>query len=242
MVSAVDQRKVDPDTLRLSTEDASAVLVERILLTAAQNNRRVLVGIAGAPGVGKSTLTANIIGILNQMVDGSAARVPMDGFYMPKARLEASGLIDKRGAPESFDASGYVAILQRIKKTHEALAVPSFSRRRNDVVPQAFTIAANVPIIVAEGAYLLLDTPPWDHIRDLLDLCIFVTAPRAEVAKRLRSRPLPADPAERKAALERIETVELASFDLAHKTASRADLVLDLLHDPKLAPKLAREK
>lgn len=237
MAGVADQRKVDQAVLRLTTEDASALLVERILVTAAQRNRRILVGIAGAPGVGKSTMTANVIGILNQMVDGSAARVPMDGFYMPKEKLERLGIADRRGAPESFDAAGYVALLERLKRTKEPLPIPSFSRRRNDVMPKAFTIASNVPIIVAEGSYLLLEMAPWDHIRELLDLCFFVTAPRTEVHKRLRARPLPDDRTERAEAIEHIENVELPSFDIAQKTANRADLIFELLHDSKLMRK-----
>lgn len=235
MSSALDQRKVDQDVLRLTSEEAASTVAEKILLKAAASNRRILVGIAGAPGVGKSTLTANVIGTLNHLVDGSAARVPMDGFYMPQARLDALGLKAKRGTPGSFDANGYVALLERVKRTREALPVPTFSRRRNDVVPNAFSIAANVPIIVAEGSYLLLEDLPWGRIRDLLDLCFFVTAPREEVRHRLRSRPLPTQKAARDKALAHIDDVDMANFDIAEKTAHRADLVFDLLHDTKLA-------
>lgn len=231
MMHALDQRKDEPPGFQLSTEDAAVLLSERSLVIAGKSNRRILVGIAGGPGSGKSTLASAVIGTLNEIVDGAAARLPMDGFLMPKSRLEALGLTPMRGAPETFEATAFITLLKRLKAARQPVTVPYFSKRNDDVVPHAFDIAGNVPIVVVEGAYLLLPTPPWDEIRTLLDIVVHIDVPREIVRKRLVKRHT--GPAVRSEDLTaQVDDLDLRNFDLVAPAAARADMILDIIDDP----------
>jgi pantothenate kinase len=141
-------------------------LVERARSLVVPGQRRVL-GIAGPPGAGKSTLAAAVRDGLGSAV---AALVPMDGFHLPNERLAAMGLRDRKGAPETFAGARFVATLARVRASYRAtVLVPAFDRDADAVVTNAIEIAARIPLIVTEGNYLLLDDAPWASIRHLLD-------------------------------------------------------------------------
>ena len=73
---------------------------------------RQLLGIAGAPGAGKSTLAERIVAAV-----GPAARlVPMDGFHLAQAELVRLGRADRKGASDTFDANGFVSLLRRLRR------------------------------------------------------------------------------------------------------------------------------
>jgi pantothenate kinase len=127
--------------------------------------RRIL-GITGAPGAGKSTLATAIVAELG----GLAVSVPMDGFHLPNAELERLGRRDSKGAPDTFDADGYVALLQRLRAGEdEVVYAPEFQREVEEPRADAIAIPRRVPLVVTEGNYLLLDDGPWAAIRALID-------------------------------------------------------------------------
>ncbi|MEV1020318.1 nucleoside/nucleotide kinase family protein [Streptomyces sp. NPDC050264] len=148
--------------------------------------RRIL-GIAGPPGAGKSTLAESVV----RALDGPAVLVPMDGFHLADAELARLGRAERKGAPDTFDAYGYAALLARLRSPHagETVYAPSFERELEQPVAGALPVAPDVPLIVTEGNYLLLDEEPWSTaVRPLLDEVWWVAVDDAVRVERLIAR------------------------------------------------------
>lgn len=144
--------------------DTMQTLVQRAKLLAAPGTRSLL-GIAGPPGSGKSTLAAAIVAEL----EGRAILVPMDGFHLSNSQLRRLGRRQRKGAPDTFDADGYVALLRRLAANEEdTVFAPEFERSLEEAIAGAIAIPRSMPLVVTEGNYLLMDEPPWRRVRDLL--------------------------------------------------------------------------
>ncbi|MEI7032699.1 nucleoside/nucleotide kinase family protein [Streptomyces pratensis] len=162
-----------------------AALIERARALADTGRRRVL-GIAGPPGAGKSTLAQRLVAAL----DGRAALVPMDGFHLAAAELDRLGRADRKGAPDTFDAAGYAALLRRLRDpdpVHPVYA-PAFDRALEEPVAGALPVPPGVELVVTEGSYLLLDDGPWAPVRGLLDEAWFLDIDPEERVHRLVER------------------------------------------------------
>ncbi|QHT56573.1 nucleoside/nucleotide kinase family protein [Cellulomonas sp. H30R-01] len=142
--------------------------VERLLAT----GRRAVLGIAGAPGAGKSTLAAQVAAAYPDV----AVVVPMDGFHLAQTELERLGLADRKGAPDTFDAAGFVALLRRLREPHpdEVVYAPEYRRDLRNGVAGAIRVAPDVPLVVTEGNYLLLEAHGFAPVAGLLDEAWFV--------------------------------------------------------------------
>nr|WP_238342264.1 nucleoside/nucleotide kinase family protein [Actinopolymorpha rutila] len=139
--------------------------------TLASPGRRRVLGIVGAPGAGKSTLAERLVADLAP----AAVYVPMDGFHLAQAELERLGRADRKGAPDTFDAAGYLALLRRLRDPGEGTVyAPAFSRVLEEPVAGSLPVAPDTPLVVTEGNYLLLADEPWRQVRVLLDTCWFV--------------------------------------------------------------------
>lgn len=150
---------------------------------------RVIVAIAGAPGSGKSTMAERLAGKLNGRQPGLAAVLPMDGYHYDDLHLVAAGLRPRKGAPNTFDVGGLFHTLKRLRARDEAeVAVPVFDRQIEIARAGARLIPAEVPVIVAEGNYLLLDQAPWNRLLPLFDLTVMVDVPEHVLRARLRGR------------------------------------------------------
>ncbi len=135
------------------------------------DGRTRILGIAGPPGAGKSTLALAIVDAL----DGAATHLPMDGFHLAQAELERLDRADRKGAPDTFDAVGFVALLRRLRDaTDDIVYAPTFDRAIEQPIAGAIPIARGAPLVVTEGNYLLLARPPWDRVRPLLDEAWYV--------------------------------------------------------------------
>lgn len=155
----------------------AAPLADRVRALLARD-RRVVLGVAGAPGAGKSTLAAQVAAA----VGAAAVVVPMDGFHLAQTELERLGRADRKGAPDTFDADGYVALLQRLRAPRPGHVVyaPEYRRDLRNGVAGAVAVPADVRLVVTEGNYLLLDVDGFAPVADLLDEAWFV-APADDV-------------------------------------------------------------
>jgi pantothenate kinase len=158
-------------------------LVSRIGALAQASSGRVLVAIAGAPGAGKSTLAEAFVARLGP----EAALVPMDGFHLDNAILDARGRRFHKGSPDTFDVGGLLSILQRLKAGGEVI-VPVFDRDRDLSVGSARIVPPEASVIVVEGNYLLLRDAPWNSLAPLWNLTVFLDVPEAELERRLIAR------------------------------------------------------
>ena len=120
---------------------------------------RAVVGIAGAPGSGKSTLAAAVVTELGP----TAALVGLDGYHLAQRVLDDRGLTEVKGAPETFDAAGYLDLLTRLRKPPDGSTVyaPEFRREIEEPVAGAIAVPPTAEVIITEGNYLLLDSTPW---------------------------------------------------------------------------------
>jgi pantothenate kinase len=164
--------------------DAARALLDEAL----RSGSRRLLGIAGAPGAGKSTLTALLA---EQLPAGSCAVVPMDGFHLADVALERLGRAERKGAPDTFDAAGYVALLQRLRTarpTDPPVWAPMFARDLEQGLAGAIEVGAEVPLVLTEGNYLLCEEGPWAQVGALLDARWFVEVPEELRHQRLIAR------------------------------------------------------
>lgn len=171
------------------------------LLRRAGNARRFLLGIAGPPGAGKSTLVEAVRERL--LARGETVEIlPMDGFHMDNGILSERGLLPRKGAPETFDARGFIDIVTALKRAEDEVLVPVFDRTREIAINAARAIPAETRFVLAEGNYLLLTETPWDRLEEKFDFTIFVGPPYAVLEERLRRRwlsyDLPEDEIQRK--------------------------------------------
>jgi pantothenate kinase len=153
-----------------------------------QGRRRAVLGIAGAPASGKSTLAGLLVTELLRRHPGEVAEVGMDAFHIGHRVLVQSGLDAVKGAPHTFDVLGYVALLARLRNPTETVYAPEFHREIEDSIAQVVEVTPTVRLVVTEGNYLLLPQPPWDRVRALLDGAWFVHLDDAERQRRMIAR------------------------------------------------------
>lgn len=149
--------------------------------------RRFLVGLAGPPAAGKSTLAEALRAGL--VARGESAEVlPMDGFHLDNALLAARGLLPRKGVPESFDGRGFIDVVKALKRADGEVLVPVFDRSREIAINAARAIAQETRFVLAEGNYLLFKDAPWDRLDGMFDFTIFVGPPYTVLEERLRQR------------------------------------------------------
>ena len=150
--------------------------VARVELLRARGTR-VLLGLTGSPGAGKSTLAAR----LHDRFGEASVIVPMDGFHLANAELRRLDRAGRKGAPDTFDAAGYVALLRRLRQpaAGETVYAPAFHREIEEAVAGEIAVAAEKQLIITEGNYLLFGGA-WQEVRPLLDEAWFVEGNEAQ--------------------------------------------------------------
>ncbi|MCM1972968.1 nucleoside/nucleotide kinase family protein [Streptomyces sp. G1] len=198
-------------------------LILRAAALAGRGGRQIL-GIAGPPGSGKSTLAALIADALGPE---RAVVVPMDGFHLAQAELDRTGRADRKGAPDTFDAAGYVSLLHRLRASGGPVVyAPAFDRSIEEPIAGSIPIAPDTPLVITEGNYLLHDAPQWAPVRPLLDEAWYLAPDETLRVRRLVDRHVRhgKDPAYARAWVTRSDE---PNARLIARGRHRADLVLD---------------
>jgi pantothenate kinase len=114
----------------------------------------------------------------------------MDGFHLANAELDRLGRAERKGAPDTFDSAGYVALLRRLKaqQADEIVYAPEFRRDIEEPIAGAIAVEPRVPLVITEGNYLLLKVGHWARVRELLDEVWFVDTDDALRRARLVQR------------------------------------------------------
>jgi pantothenate kinase len=144
---------------------------------------RRIIGITGAPGVGKTTYAVELA------AREGGVHLPMDGFHLADVTLRSLCLLDRKGAPETFDAWGYAALLARLRaEPDEVVYAPAFERDLEQPLAGAVAVPPSAQVVVTEGNYLLLDQPEWRAVRAQLDEVRFLETDDDLRRRRLHDR------------------------------------------------------
>jgi pantothenate kinase len=199
-------------------EDRFLVRLEQLV---ADGQRRIL-GLAGAPGAGKSTLAHAILEALPRR----AVVVPMDGFHLANVELERLGRASRKGAEDTFDSAGYVALLARLRaqRHDEMIYAPTFRREIEEPIAGAIPVMPDVPLVITEGNYLLLQHGKWKAVRPLLDETWYVDVDPELRLQRLITRHIQFGRDE-DAAREWVQRTDEVNAALIDTTRGQADLV-----------------
>ncbi|WFB09297.1 nucleoside/nucleotide kinase family protein [Streptomyces sp. LX-29] len=188
--------------------------------------RRVL-GIAGPPGAGKSTLARALVAEVNRRHGpDTAGYLPLDGFHLSNAQLERLALASRKGSAPSFDVWGYAALLHRVVAEPEReIYVPDYDRTLHEPVAARHRLAPGAPLVITEGNYLGCDTPGWRDARRHLAALWYLEAPDEVRHERLVARQL-AGGRDAGAAAAWVTDNDHPNGELVKRSRSRCDRVL----------------
>ncbi|THV32092.1 nucleoside/nucleotide kinase family protein [Glycomyces paridis] len=167
--------------------DEPQALLDRVKALGS-SGRRVIIGIAGCPGAGKSTAAAWLARSLDP-TGRLAVQVPMDGFHLANAELVRLGRRERKGAIDTFDGAGYRDLLERIALARpETVYAPEFDRRVGEPVAGSIAVGPEAEVVVTEGNYLLDAEGPWPGVRAALTEVWYCRTPETLRLERLIAR------------------------------------------------------
>ena len=190
---------------------------------------RLIVGIAGPPASGKSTLADAVVSHLNS-ADGAPAMtatlLPMDGYHLDNSLLRSRGLLARKGAPETFDAHGFCQAVSSLQSVRAEMFFPCFDRDRDIAIANAICVGPDVDVVVVEGNYLLLQRAPWNLLKGLFAVTVFLSPGLDILTERLQARWIDhgLDP---ETALRRVTQNDLPNAELVIAHSAPAEIVLN---------------
>lgn len=212
-----------------STLEQDVELVCNLVKSERISGSRTIIGIAGPPASGKSTLAEAVVQSLNNAepsVFPQAALLPMDGYHLDNRILESRGLLARKGAPETFDANGFCDAVRRLSLATRESFHPKFDRQMDLSIANAISIQPETPVVVVEGNYLLLESDPWSSLSEVFAATVFVSPPLEDLKDRLQQRWINhgLDPA---AAMQRAVGNDLPNAELVLRESREADRCLN---------------
>ena len=200
---------------------------EAVEIATAASGRRVVIGLAGPPGAGKSALAVAIVAQARaSRGDDWAAYLPMDGYHLSNAQLERLGLLNRKGAPATFDVDGYVVMLGRVAADDgRDIYVPDYDRTLHEPIAARHLIPAVARLVVTEGNYLAVDAPGWRAARRHIDHLWYVDAADAVREERLIARQLAGGRSEREAS-DWVERSDRRNGELVKLSKPNADRII----------------
>jgi len=196
---------------------------------AKRNGKKYIIGIAGAPGSGKTTTAFTINRLINEACPDTSVMVPMDGFHYYKSQLDKMDdpqeAYRRRGAPFTFWAEGLLNLLKKIRETGEAKA-PSFDHSVGDPVEDDIPVNKSHTIVIVEGNYILLNEKPWNEISQLLDENWFIDCDLDTAMERVRVRHIAELSLNDAQAKERINTNDRPNAELVRSKKVKVDKVI----------------
>ena len=211
------------ETQKVATVD----LLARDAIALASDSPRAILGIAGSPGAGKSTLVEALLERIRAGMGADwVAHVPMDGFHLGDAQLDRIGARGRKGAPETFDVAGYAHLLERVtREVDQPVYAPGFERMLEQPLAAALVVLPSARLVVTEGNYLLLDDPGWERARRVMTAVWFVRSEETTRVERLVTRHIQfgKTPEEARAW---VAATDQHNADLVAGTVGRADRVI----------------
>ncbi|WP_017611822.1 nucleoside/nucleotide kinase family protein [Nocardiopsis salina] len=169
-----------------------SLVAHALSLVPSSGGERKVLALTGPPAAGKSTLARYLVHQVEQELGaGVAGYLPMDGFHLSNAQLERLGRRDRKGAPDTFDANGYTALLRRLTvETDHPVFVPDYDRALHEPVAARHVVLPHTRLVVTEGNYLASEEEPWASARGLYAELWYVEVPDADREHRLVRRQL----------------------------------------------------
>ena len=178
LILSLSTRHLEAETHATRTSE----IAEKIA-TLASTRDRIAIAIAGPPGSGKSHMAAAICTHLGE----ASCTIPMDGFHLDNSVLEERGLLQIKGAAETFDRRGFATLAAALIEGR-ARHFPTFDRGQDKVIEAGGEVSEAVSILVFEGNYLLFDAPGWADLAPLWDASIWLEVPENVLETRLIQR------------------------------------------------------